>query len=454
MTPQQVERGRRRLAEAADADAASSGRREAISRDSTSMRAGRSSVRVGVVAECGRRARPAPRGASRCARGRPSWPARRRRSTAVRISRRIAPSPVSSSPPASIESRTSTRSATSSSKPAVVAAGLVRGVVDQPVAGALQPDPHEAELEPVGLVGVEPPDRLPRDRAAPRRRPRGSRAARRWPSTMRVEAVISVSTSSTMVDQLGEAGGVLQVQDLQGHRGRDVGVAVAVTAGPGAEAQRARGRRQRDVEPGQLAVELLEQVGHDLGGDRAQVVDRRAGLVGRLGPHDPQLVGLPQQVDELGEASLVGPPLRRPDGAGPPSRATVSATLRSSRSTRAAAGLGGVGGEDGAVLEPPQHRGEQLAGRGCRRPAPSAIRSDGRRRADPASSAVDLLPAVQLLGGVDELEVGREGAGQHAPPCRASIASSTSLQLGVVGLAGQAADPSRRARAARHPRGG
>ena len=38
----------------------------------------------------------------------------------------------------------------------VVATGLVRGAVGQPVPGALQPDPDEGELEPVGLLGVEP----------------------------------------------------------------------------------------------------------------------------------------------------------------------------------------------------------------------------------------------------------------------------------------------------------
>ncbi len=208
-----------------------------------------------------------------------------------------------------------------------------------------------------------------------------------------------------------EAGEVLQAEHVEGDLGRDVGVAVAVAAGPRAEAQRPRVEGQGDADRRQLAVELLEQVGDHVGGQRAQVVDRGPGLVGRLGAHDAQLVGLPQQVDQLGQPPLGARPVgggRRGSSRRPRRRRSCAA----GREHGATGRLGGVGGEDRAVLQPGQHRlHEQVA-------VEAAVL---QRLADPADCRCeralldggDLLPAVQLLGDVDELEVGGEGAGQH-----------------------------------------
>ena len=118
----------------------------------------------------------------------------------------------------------------------------------------------------------------------------------------------------------------------------------------------------------------------------------------------------------------------------------MSAIVRSRSSDRAAGRLGGVGGEDGAVLQPcraPLH--EQVTVDGCRPRGPR--RSGGRcRRERTLVDGGDLLPAVQLLGDVDELEVGGEGAGEHDRRLRVD-AGEGRAQLVVLGLAGEAAHP-------------
>ncbi len=105
---------------------------------------------------------------------------------------------------------------------------------------------------------------------------------------------------------------------------------------------------------------------------------------------------------------------------------------------RPAGGLGGVRREDRAVLEPLEHAGDEVAVDGAlleRRPDPP----DGRREG-PLLDGGHLLPAVQLLGDVDELEVGRERPGQHDGRRRVEVGERRP-QLLVVGLARQAAHP-------------
>ena len=203
---------------------------------------------------------------------------------------------------------------------------------------------------------------------------------------------------------------MLQAQHVERHLRRDVGVAVAVAAGPGAEAERSRVEGQGHVDGGQLPVQLLEQVRDDRGGQRAQVVGRGPRLVGGLGTHDAQLVGLPEEVDQLGETPLAlsavkartARVLRGVDDVG---------DLAQQGEDRTAGGLGGVGGEDGPVLDPGQHRLHE----------PAVHRTVRERLADPADGSLQgtllpggqLLVAVQLLGDVDQLEVCGEGASEH-----------------------------------------
>ncbi len=84
----------------------------------------------------------------------------------------------------------------------------------------------------------------------------------------------------------------------RGRRG-DVGVAVAVTADPGAEAERPHVRRQRDAERRQPVAQLLQHVGQRPGGESLEVVHDVARLVRRLRRLDPDLVGEPEQLDRL-----------------------------------------------------------------------------------------------------------------------------------------------------------
>ncbi len=166
-------------------------------------------------------------------------------------------------------------------------------------------------------------------------------------------------------------------------------------------------------------------------------MQRRAGLVGRARAQDPQLVGLPQLVDELGEAALapaglqrtLRPVLGRLDDRGDAQQQVQHGP---------AAGLGGVGREDRAQLQP----AEDLLGRalvqvprpqGLAEPLEGAVQAAGR-------GAGELQAAVQLLGGVGELEVGGEGAGEVD---RGGVVDARQQrgQVGtVVGAAGQLAD--------------
>ncbi|MDR6117543.1 hypothetical protein QE370_000727 [Aeromicrobium sp. SORGH_AS981] len=291
----------------------------------------------------------------------------------------------------------------------VVATGLVRGVVDETVAGAQQPHAHEAQLETVGLVGIEATDRAPRDRQrlgvlreAVEQLLAGLDHARR-----------RGHLGEQVVDhrhQLGEPRRVLQVQHVERDLRRDVRVAVAVAAGPRAEAQRSGRRRQLDADARGLPVELVEQARHDLRRDRAQVVDGGTRLVERLGLDDPQLVGLPQQVDQLGQTSLVGRGVR-----GGATRVLEVAhdlgDLAQQPQHRAPARLGGVGGEHGAVLHAGEHVG-QLLGRQAAVGEGLLDAPEGARERALAAQR-QLLPAVQLLGDVDQLEVQGERPGQH-----------------------------------------
>ncbi len=209
---------------------------------------------------------------------------------------------------------------------------------------------------------------------------------------------------------------------------------------PPAQAPKRRGRAVAgscDADARERPVELGEQVGHHLVGEEPERVQGGARLVGGLRPDDPQLVGLPHHVDELGEPSLGarsvgGRPARvleLVDGHGDAAEQVED---------RAARRLGGVRGEDGPVLEAGQHVLElvTLQGAGIERLADAPHRRGERRLVDGA----ELLPAVQLLGDVDELEVGGERAGQdHGGRCVDTVEQGA--QLDVLGLAGQRPHP-------------
>ena len=154
--------------------------------------------------------------------------------------------------------------------------------------------------------------------------------------------------------------------------------------------------------------------GAAVGVQLAKVVDGVAGLVARVGPGQPQLVGLPHQVDQLGQAALrcwpgrSGRPRRRRPG---PTRASSSsATARSlTRIERRAASVG-CAVKTGRTASRSGGRGD-LGRPGCPR---SRIRA-AARSSQPAARcppAAQVPGPVHLLGDVGQVEVRGEGAGQ------------------------------------------
>jgi hypothetical protein len=196
---------------------------------------------------------------------------------------------------------------------------------------------------------------------------------------------------------------VLEREHLEDRARVDVGVAVAVAADPAAEAQRPGLDGELDPQQPELVDEGLERVRDGVTVQLVEVVDGVASLVEDVGARDAQLVGLPQQVDEL----LEPPPdaaLGRGIGRLLPFVEQRGDTAQL-REHGAASGLRGVGGEDGAHREVPDVGGDLArpdAGRGDR--ANGLGQPCAARRADRG----ELAPAVHLLGDVGEVEVRRE----------------------------------------------
>ncbi|GAA3231284.1 hypothetical protein GCM10020256_45680 [Streptomyces thermocoprophilus] len=87
--------------------------------------------------------------------------------------------------------------------------------------------------------------------------------------------------------------------------GGDVGVAVAVAADPGAEGEGAGVVGEGDADAFEFGGEVLEDVADGACVEFVEVVDGVAGLVGGFGADDAEFVGLPDEVDVLGEAGVV-----------------------------------------------------------------------------------------------------------------------------------------------------
>ena len=112
--------------------------------------------------------------------------------------------------------------------------------------------------------------------------------------------------------------------------------------------------RQLDAGAGELRVQLVEQVAADPAQQLLQIVDRRLRLVGGAGAFHAQFVGLPDQVDRLGEAPADAFPVDR----GQPGIGALVEQLADPPQLGehgAARRLGGVGGEHRAHVEPGGH---------------------------------------------------------------------------------------------------
>ena len=196
--------------------------------------------------------------------------------------------------------------------------------------------------------------------------------------------------------------------DLRGH----VRVAVPVAADPAAEGDRSTVRRclyaQLEQRLGQIGEHLWGRVGVQV----AQVVDGVAGLVGRVRAVHPQLVRLPQQVDQFGQAGVGfgARPGRRAVQCGSAGLDVELVRDRPQfRQDRAARSLGRVCREDGTDRQAAGGRGDVIGGHAL------GIDLRGRRvqpTAELRAPAREVARPVRLFGDVRELEVRGERAGE------------------------------------------
>ena len=198
---------------------------------------------------------------------------------------------------------------------------------------------------------------------------------------------------------------MLQRQHLPSDRGGHVRVAVAVTADPGAEGQRPGLGRQPATMPLQLGGQVDGQLGQRLVDQLLQVVHRVACLIQRRRTMPAQLVGLPDQVDHLGQLAV----LSLPGGAAGLGRSGQHVGQPTQLGQDgAAAGLGRMRGE---------HRPDREVAHRLGQPVRTCLGGDrGHRRGQPAVGRRTLAQAahpVHLLGDVGEVEVGGEGAHQR-----------------------------------------
>ncbi|GBE24346.1 hypothetical protein BMS3Bbin02_00617 [bacterium BMS3Bbin02] len=111
---------------------------------------------------------------------------------------------------------------------------------------------------------------------------------------------------------------MLQFQHFERYVGCDVGVAVAVATHPGAETHGCQCRWVGNAESCHLVGELVKQVTRDLAEYFVEVVDGRTGFINGGRTCIAQLVGLPDEIDQLryppDDSSIVG---RRQSRVGP-----------------------------------------------------------------------------------------------------------------------------------------
>jgi hypothetical protein len=213
-------------------------------------------------------------------------------------------------------------------RPQVVTARPVCGPGRQPGAGVGELRADAAGLEPVRLLGVDPAVALTEfgQRVQVGREARGQVERDAAHPTGHAQLV-----DEPVAQPLGQPDAVL-VRDQQYFAGDgrgDVRVAVAVAADPRPERERTGGRRQRHAQVRQRVGEVLEHLGRGVVGEVGEVVDGVAGLVGWFGPLQAQFVGLPEQVDQLGEAAVGGLPVGPAvDGGWPAPRPPVRSRRR------------------------------------------------------------------------------------------------------------------------------
>jgi hypothetical protein len=285
----------------------------------------------------------------------------------------------------------------------------VGGALAQPGPGVGQLGLHRADLQPVRLLGVGP--------AEPGRH-LGQVVQVLGQAGGQVQGDPAQSPGHRqLVDQrvhrpLGglDAVLVLDQQHVPGDHRSDERIAVPVAADPRAEGQRAGRRCGLHAQPAQRIGEVVEHPRGGVGVQVGEVVDGVAGLIGRVRPIQPQLVGLPEQVDQLGEPAGgrggVGGAVQHVVGRLGVQRVGQLAQLGQDRP---AGRLGGMRGEHRPDGEP-AGGGGYLVGRYPLLGDPLGRLVQPAAVAGPAPAQV--AGAVHLLGDVGQVEVRGEGAGQ------------------------------------------
>ncbi len=309
----------------------------------------------------------------------------------------------------------------------VVAAVLVRGALGEALLGVLQLLPDAGGLEAVGLLGVEA---------------LVAGADLGQPLQVGLEGLEEFVGGAGVADGVGEQAAqfvdhlqgvvdavfVLEDEDVPGDLGGDVGVAVAVAADPGAEGEGAGVVGELDADALQFGGEVLQDVADGVGVQLVEVVDGVAGLVGGLGTYDAQFVGLPDEVDVLGEADVVAAAVGVEDG-GVQERGDAPELVED----RTARGLGGVCREHRANVEVLDGL-PQVLGVGVL----EAVGGAGEQAALGGAPGAQLAAAVHLFGDVGQVEVGGEGSDQLGGGLQFGAAQQ--LGGGLAVLSGEAAD--------------
>lgn len=283
----------------------------------------------------------------------------------------------------------------------VVAARDVRGALGEALLGVLQLLPDAGGLEPVGLLGVEA---LVAGADLGEVLQVGLEGGQQFLGGAGVADGVG-KEAAQLVDRLEgvvDAVLVLEDEDVPGHLGCDVRVAVAVAADPGAEGEGAGVVGELDPGALQLGGEVLQDVADGVGVQLVQVVDGVAGLVGGLGADDAQFVGLPDEVDVLGQPDVEAAAVGLDDG-GVKERGDAPELVQD----RPARGLGRVCREHGTNIEVAD-RLAQVLGVGVLEP----VGRTGEQSALGGAPGPQLAAAVDLLGDVGQVEVGGERADQ------------------------------------------
>ena len=287
----------------------------------------------------------------------------------------------------------------------VVAAGPVRAAARQAAAREHQAGADARQLQAIGLLGVQAPVAV-LDLGQPAQVEREGRLElRRHPDDADRHREVRAQRVDD-VERVADRVVLLEVEHGQRRPGRDVRVAVAVAADPAPEGQGPGTDRERHAGPGQLVDEHAQGLADGVVVQRVEVEDGVARLVADVRGDDPQLVGLPQQLDELLQAPA-HTARRRLVAGDEAALVEQHGDLADLREDGAPRGLRRVRGEDGPHGQAPDGGRDLAPGHALGHDTVDRLGQPPPSRPPPG---LQLARPVHLLGDVREVEERREGA--------------------------------------------